>query len=184
MQEVVKKFSAVAEKAVSHLETEFSGLQVGRASAGLVENMMVEVYGMMQPLKAIAGISIPDARTVQIQPWDRGALAPIEKAIQNSELSINPVNNGVAIILNIPPLTEERRRDLVKVVGKISEDARISIRSARHDAMATLKKMEHDSALTEDELAKGEKQIQAKTDEMNGKIDTLAKKKEESLMTL
>ena len=184
MQAVVQKMSDDSVKAISHLEDEFSSLQVGRASSSLVENLMVDSYGTLQPMKAVASISIPDAKTVQIQPWDKSMLAALEKAIQNSDLNLNPVNNGASIILSIPPLTEERRRDLVKVVNQLSEDAKISVRNARHDAMSKLKKMEHDKELTEDDKKKGEKQIQEKTDEMNAKISELAKKKEQAIMTI
>lgn len=173
-----------SEKAISHLEDEFATLQVGRASSNLVENLLVESYGSTQPVKALASISIPDAKTIQIQPWDKSLLGAIEKGIRNSDLNLNPVNNGLSIILSIPPLTEERRRDLVKVVGQMAEDAKISIRNARHDAMGKMKKMEHDGDLTEDDRKRGEKQIQEKTDELNNKVADLAKKKEESIMKI
>mgnify|MGYP001614334644 FL=1 len=172
------------DKTVQHLDSEFSGLQVGRASAGLVENMMVEAYGSSQALKALASISVPDAKSVQIQPWDKGLLSAIEKAIQVSDLNINPVNNGLAIILNIPPLTEERRRDLVKVVGRLAEDARISIRNVRHEALTAVKRMEHEGEITEDEQGRAEKQIQEKLEAVNSAIESKTKQKEESLMTV
>ena len=173
-----------ATKAISHLEDEFTSLQVGRASSGLVENLMVESYGTMQPVKAVASISVPDAKTVQIQPWDKSILAAVEKAIRESDLNLNPVNNGLAVILAIPPLTEERRRDLVKVVGQLAEEAKISVRNARHEAINALKKMEHEKEIREDERSRAEKQIQEKTDELNTKITELAKKKEELIMKI
>ena len=172
------------QKALSHMEDEFAGLQVGRASSGLVDNLMVEAYGTMQPVKAVASISVPDAKTVQIQPWDKSMLGPIEKAIQNSDLNLNPVNNGASVILSIPPLTEERRRDLVKFVGKIAEDAKISVRNARHNALSTIKNLEHSGDITEDDKSRSEKQIQEKVDDLNNKIAELAKKKEDAIMTI
>jgi ribosome recycling factor len=171
-------------KVINHLKDEFAGLQIGRASAGLVEGLMVETYGSMQPLKAIASVSVPDARTIQIQPWDRGVLSVVEKAIRESDLNLNPSNNGLAIILSIPPLTEERRRDLVKVVGRMAEDARISVRNLRHDAMGVYKRQEHDGDMSEDERKRAEKVLQEKVDAVNLEINDLAKKKEEAIMTV
>lgn len=183
-QALIQKASQDFEAAIARLTEEFSKLQVGRASSGLVDGLMVEAYGSMQPIKSVASVSIPDARTIQIQPWDRSMLAGIEKAIQNSDLSINPVNNGLAIILNIPPLTEERRRDMVKIVNRLAEEAKISVRNIRHDVMTQLKKMEHESQITEDDRNRTEKQLQEKVDAVNTKIEQLANAKEEAVMTV
>lgn len=172
------------QKAIAHLKEEFAALQIGRASSSLVENLMVDAYGMTQPLKAVASISVPDGKTVQIQPWDKGMLAGVEKAIRDSELNLNPVNNGVAIILNIPPLTEERRRDLVKIVHRLAEEAKISVRNVRHDAMSTYKRMEGDGEMTEDDRNRSEKQLQEAVDATNKEIADLAKSKEEAIMTV
>ncbi len=172
------------DKVLNHLKDEFAKLQIGRASAGLVEGLLVEAYGMTQPMKSLASISIPDARTIQIQPWDRALLGAIEKAIENSDIDIRPTNNGVCIILSIPMLTEERRRDLVKVVGRMSEEARISVRNARHEAMTSFKRMEHEGEMSEDEQARNEKQLQECVEKVNAEIEDLAKKKEESILTL
>lgn len=181
---LVQKAQQDFSKTTAHLQEEFSKLQIGRASSGLVENLMVEAYGMMQTLKAVASVSIPDSRTIQIQPWDKSMLSAIEKAIQNSELSLNPVNNGLAVILNIPPLTEERRRDLVKIVSRLAEEAKISIRNIRHDVLSTFKRMEHEGEMTEDEQKGAEKALQEGVDAANAVIDDLVKKKEETIMTL
>lgn len=180
MQLPVKDF----DKTTSHLEEEFKKLQIGRASAGLVEGMMVEAYGSMQALKSVAGVSVPDAKTIQIQPWDRSMLAVIEKAIRVSDLNLNPVNNGLSIILSIPPLTEERRRDLAKVVNRLAEEAKISVRNIRHDYMGQLSKAEHDKEIPEDEKNRLEKQMQEKVDEINRTIEAMAKAKEQSIMTI
>lgn len=171
-------------KVLAHLEEEFKKLQIGRASAGLVEGIMVEAYGSMQTVKAIASVSVPDAKTIQIQPWDRGMLAAIEKAIHVSDLNLNPVNNGLALILKIPPLTEERRRDLVKVVNRLAEEAKISVRNIRHEFMTKIKKMEHDKEIAEDEMNRLDKQMQEKVDEINKKIDMMSKTKEQTVMTI
>jgi ribosome recycling factor len=138
----------------------------------------------MQPIKNVASVSIPDARTIQIQPWDKSMLAGIEKAIRDSDLNLNPTNNGLAVILNIPPLTEERRRDLVKVVGRMAEEARIAVRNLRHEAMAAFKKMEHEEQMSEDERKGAENALQTEVDAVNKQIDELSKKKEEAIMTI
>ncbi|MFA6024476.1 MAG: ribosome recycling factor [Candidatus Gracilibacteria bacterium] len=171
-------------KAIEHLSDEFNKLQIGRASSGMVDTLMVESYGVMQPIKNLASVSIPDARTIQIQPWDRSTLAGIEKAIRDSDLNLNPSNNGLAVMLNIPPLTEERRRDLVKVVGRMSEEAKIAVRNLRHEAMAVFKKMEHAEEMSEDERKGAENALQEEVDAINKQIEELAKKKEDAIMTL
>lgn len=181
---LVQKTKQDFVKTLEHLGVEFNKLQVGRASSGMVDTLMVESYGVMQPIKNVASVSIPDARTVQIQPWDKSMLSGIEKAIRDSELNLNPSNNGLAIILSIPPLTEERRRDLVKVVGRMAEESRIAVRNLRHDAMTSFKKMEHDEEMSEDERKGAENALQAEVDATNKQIDELAKKKEESIMTI
>lgn len=184
IQDIVAASQAEFQKVENHLQEEYSRLQVGRANPSLVEGVMVEVYGSMQPLKAVAGISIPDARTIQIQPWDRGSLAPIEKAILASNLGLNPVNDGIVVRINIPQLTEERRKDLVKVVHKLAEEARISIRNYRQDAHSEFKKLRADSAITEDDQKLGEKLLQEKVDKANENIEHAAKAKEQDVMTI
>lgn len=172
------------DKTVGHLKDEFSRLQIGRASAALVEQLDVEVYGSKQPLKAIASISVPDAKTVQIQPWDKANLGPIEKAIQVSDINISPVNDGVVVRLSIPPLTEERRKDLTKVVHKLAEDARIAVRNARQKAHDSVKSKEKSSDITEDDARHADKLIQEKVDKANQQIEELAKAKEQDVMTV
>ncbi len=184
MSAVLSQAQASFSKVIAHLTDEFASLQIGRASAAMVEGLMVEAYGVVQPLKSVASVGVPDARTLQIQPWDKAMLASIEKAIRDSDLNLNPVNNGVAILLNIPNLTEERRKDLVKVLGRMAEEARISIRNARHEAMTTIKRQEHDGDIAEDERKRTEKQLQDKVDEANASINDMAKKKEEAIMTV
>lgn len=173
-------------KAIERLHEDFAGLQIGRASSALVESLSVETYGSHQPLKNVASISVPDAKTLFIQPWDRAALAAIEKAIRDSRLNLNPNNDGIRIVLNIPPLTEERRRDLTKLVSQMAEDAKISVRRHRQDAMNTCKRLakEADSGITEDEEKSFEKRLQEKVDEVNKTIEELSKKKETDIMTV
>lgn len=172
------------EKTLSHLNDEFSRLQVGRANPSLVEGVLVEAYGSTQPLKNLANIGVPDSKTLQVQPWDKSIMGAIEKAILQANLGLNPVNNGVALLINIPSLTEERRRDLVKVVHQLAEEARISIRNARQVAHAKFKSMAHDKEITEDEATGAEKRLQIKVDEYNGKISGAAKSKEDAVMTV
>lgn len=172
------------EKALAHLKDEYNRLQLGRANSALVENIIVDAYGSTQPLKGVASVSVPDPRTLQIQPWDKAVLGPIEKAISVSGLGLNPVNDGVCIRISIPALTQERRLDLVKVVKKLAEEAKIGIRTSRQDAHNGFKQLKADSAITEDELHTADKQLQAKVDEYNQKVDELAKSKEQDVMTV
>jgi len=171
-------------KAIEHLKSEYARLQIGRASAALVENIPVDVYGSPQPLKAIATISIPDPRSIQISPWDKKSLAAIEKGIVGVGLGLNPVNDGVCVRINIPPLTEERRKDLAKVVYKLAEDSKIIVRNKRQDCNTSFKKMKADSEITEDDLHMAEKKLQDKVDEVNKKIDEMSKSKEQEVMTV
>lgn len=179
---VFKNLEEQLLKVSDHLKEQYAGLQIGRAGAGLVERVMVDSYGTMQPLKAIASISVPDAKTIQIQPWDRSSLAAIEKAIQMSDIGLTPQNDGIVVRLNIPPLTEERRKELAKLVHKMAEEAKISVRAARQTAMDKVKSMQKASELTEDQLKTSEKRIQEKVDHTNSGIDESAREKEADVM--
>lgn len=172
------------EKAYTHLKSEFAKLQIGRASAALVEGILVDSYGSAQPMKSVANISIPDAKTINIQPWDRSMIAAIEKAIRDANVGLNPNNNGAMVILNIPPLTEERRKDLAKVVGKLAEEAKIGVRTARQAVHNKFKHMKDEGEITEDDLRLGEKKLQERVDEYNKKIEESAKQKEQDIMTV
>ncbi len=171
-------------KAIDHLKAEYTKLQLGRATSSLVEDVKVEAYGTTQPLKALANISIPDPKTIQIQPWDKGVLNQIEVGIQNAGLNLNPVNDGNFIRINIPPLTEERRSELTKHVHKLAEDARISIRNARQTAHEAFKKLEADKEISEDEMHNANKMLQDEVDKANNEIEELAKQKEQDIMTV
>ena len=180
LQETIQKFQA----ALDYLHSEYVKIQTGRANASLVENIMVENYGTMMPLKGLANISIPESKQIVIQPWNRDQLPEIEKVIRDSDLGLNPINDGVVIRLVLPPLTEERRSELVKLVHKYAEDARISIRNSRHDAINHLKNLEKEKQISEDELKINEKEIQEKVDEFNKKVEEDAKRKEGDVMTV
>lgn len=172
------------EKSLHHLQEEFSRLQVGRANPSLVEHIMVEAYGGQQPIKNLASINVPEARSLSIQPWDKSVLADIEKAISASGLGLNPINNGSALLINIPSLTEERRKELAKIVHTLAEEARISIRGARQNAHSKFKSLQQEKKITEDEATGAEKKLQEKVDEVNKKVADLAKAKEEAVMTV
>jgi len=184
--DLLRTLEAELAKAVEHFKHELSGLQIGRASAALVEDIQAEVYGAHQSVKNIASISVPEPKTLFIQPFDKTTLKNIEKAIQDSSLGLNPSNDGERIILNIPPMTEERRRSLAKLVGDMAENARITVRRVRQDAMNTAKRLakEDESDVTEDQAKGFEKQAQEKVDATNKEVDEIAKKKEGDIMTV
>jgi len=175
----ISSFTADADKLLQHLYGEFGKLQTGRANATLVEHIEVESYGQRMPLKAVASISVQDAKTIVIQPWDKSALQSIEKAIQIANIGINPVNDGTLVRLNLPPMTTERREQLKKIVHMLSEESRISIRQARQKALDAIKQEPNET------LRKSlETQLQKEVDAMNAKIDDGRKKKEEEVMKI
>jgi ribosome recycling factor len=171
-------------KAIEALEHEFTGLRTGRAAVGFVDNVQVEAYGSRMPLKQVATVSTPDARTLMIQPFDKSMLAAIEKSILSANLGMTPSNDGKLIRLNIPPLTEERRKDLVKMAKKMAEDSRISIRNSRRHANDDIKKTEKDKEISEDDREKATKHVQEITDKYVKEIDTLLAKKEKDIMEI
>lgn len=172
------------QKALIYLKNEFARLQVGRASPALVEDLKIEAYGGLQPLKGLASVSVPDPKTLQIQPWDKSLLGTIERAIQSANLGLNPINDGRVLRLPMPPLTEERRKELVKVVHQMAENAKISIRNARGSAHSAFKIMEEGKEISEDERRLSEKHLQEKVDSANKEVEEIAKKKEQDIMTI
>jgi ribosome recycling factor len=184
MQSVLKDCETKMNKAISSLEKEFSRLRTGRAATGLVEDVLVDYYGTLTPLNQLASISVPDSRTIAIQPWDRNAFSSVEKAIMKSDLGLNPVNDGKVIRINIPPLTEERRRDLVKLAKKYAEDAKVAIRNIRREANDAIKKMKNSKELTEDEMHKGQDEVQKLTDSYVEKCDLVLEIKEKEIMEI
>lgn len=173
----IARFQAQAESIVKFLHSEFSKLQTGRANAALIEHIDVDAYGQKVELRTIAGISVTDARTMVIQPWDRSVLGAVEKALLQAKLGTAPVNDGTVLRINLPPMTEERRRDLAKVVQKLSEDGRISIRKARQEAHDAIK-----SEKDEDVRETLQKELQKVVEIANAKIAESAKMKEEEVM--
>lgn len=182
MEELKRNAEERMRKAITALERDFSGLRTGRASAALIENIKVDYYGVPTPLHQVGSVSVPDSRTITIQPWDRGAFALVEKAIHKSDLGLNPVNDGKIIRISIPPLTEERRKDLVKVARKYTEECKVAIRNIRRDANEALKKLEKDKSLSEDDGKKAQDFIQKLTDGYVAQSDKLAQMKEKEIM--
>lgn len=172
------------EKAIATLEREFGRLRTGRASTNLVDNIKVDYYGTPTPISQLASVAVPDSRTITIQPWDRGAFGGVEKAILKSDLGLTPVNDGKIIRISIPPLTEERRKELGKVARKYGEEAKVAVRNVRRDANDQLKKLEKDKAISEDELKKATDDVQKLTDKFVAKVDDKCQAKEKEIMDL
>lgn len=172
------------QKSLDSLHGAFGSVRTGRANAKVLDRIMVEYYGSQTPINQIAGIKSPDAHMLVIEPWDKGALKAIEKAIQESDLGVTPSNDGGVIRLPFPALTEERRKELVKQCKSYAEEARVSIRNARRDANNALSKAEKDGELTEDDVRSGEAAIQKLTDQFIGDVDASLKKKEEEVMEI
>lgn len=172
------------EKALIALEKDFTKLRTGRASASLVEDIKAEYYGTLTALPQMASIAVPDSRTITIQPWDKGAFGPVEKALLKSDLGLTPMNDGKVIRITIPPLTEDRRKDLSKVAKKYTEDAKVALRNIRRDVNEGLKKLEKDKAVSEDELKKAMEDVQKLTDSFVAKADAKAVAKEKEIMEI
>ncbi|MDR2573450.1 MAG: ribosome recycling factor [Desulfovibrio sp.] len=172
------------EKAMAVLMRDFSKLRTGRASTALVEDIKADYYGTPTPIGQMASIAVPDSRTITIQPWDKGGLAAVEKALLKSDLGLTPVNDGKIVRIVMPPLTEERRKELVKVARKYSEESRIAVRNVRRDANENLKKFEKDKQITEDELKKGAEDVQKLTDRFVADVDKKCVAKEKEIMDI
>jgi ribosome recycling factor len=169
-------------KALDHTRSEFSTIRTGRAAPALVETLRVDFYGTEVEMREVAGIKVPEARLMVITPYDKGSLKAIEKAILNSDLSINPSNDGTVIRLSIPPLTEERRKELVKVAHHKAEDGRVSVRNLRRGARKDLESLEKDGDISTDELDRAEKELERVTHEFIADIDHVLQRKEEELL--
>ena len=179
-----KEYSRKMERPLDHLEEDFDAVRAGRANAKVLDRITVEYYGSETPLNGVATISTPDARTLVIQPWDNKLLKEIQKAIQLSDLGINPQNDGKVIRLVFPQLTEERRKDLAKQVKKYAEDAKVAMRNIRRDGMDYVKKLKKNSEITEDDQKKAEKDLQDLLDKNIKRVDAALAAKEKELMSL
>lgn len=172
------------EKALAALDRDFAKLRTGRATTTLVDGIKADYYGTPTPISQMASVAVPDSRTITIQPWDKGGIGAVEKAILKSDLGLTPINDGKIIRINIPPLTEERRKDLVKVARKYGEDAKVAVRNVRRDANDSLKKSEKDKEITEDALKRSTEEVQKLTDRYVGEIDARCQAKEKEIMEI
>lgn len=177
-------YTAKMDKTLDVLKNQFASVRAGRANAGVLDQVTVEYYGVETPINQIGSITSPDPRTLVIEPWDKGLLKEIEKAIQMSDVGINPQNDGKLIRLIFPQLTEERRKELTKQIKKYGEESKVAVRNVRRDAMDVIKNMKKNSEITEDDQKNAEKDLQKVTDDYVKKVDDLCAKKEKELMEL
>ena len=184
MLDALKSYEGKMQKSIDSVAADFAAVRAGRANASVLDRIMVDYYGSPTPIQQIAAISSPDPRALVITPWDGSALKSIEKAIQNSDLGINPQNDGRTIRLNFPQLTEERRKELAKQVKKYSEEAKVAMRNIRRDGMDYIKKLKKNSEITEDEQKKAEKDLQDMLDKYIKKADEALAAKEKELMAI
>ena len=184
MKEILKEYDGKMQKTVDVVVADFASVRAGRANAAVLDKITVDYYGSTTPINQVAAISSPDPRTLLIKPWDASLLKAIEKAIQVSDLGINPQNDGSSIRLSFPQLTEERRKELTKQVKKYAENGKVAIRNIRRDAMDKLKAKQKKSEITEDELKDYEKELQDMTDKRCKQLDDLSAKKETELMAV
>ena len=184
MKEVFNAAKEKMTKTVNVLVNEFGSIRAGRANASVLDKVQVDYYGVPTPINQMAAVSVSEARILVIQPWDKSTLTPIYKAIQASDIGINPTNDGSVIRLVFPPLTEDRRKELAKEIKKLAEDSKVAVRSIRRDSIDKLKKMQKASEITEDDLKDGEEELQKITDDFIKNIDKEAEKKEKEVMEI
>jgi ribosome recycling factor len=182
MKDVFANARARMTKALEALEHNLSVLRTGRANAGMLNKVHVDYYGSSMGITQLANVTVPDARSLVIQPYDRGALNAIEKAIRDSDLGLNPTNKGDALYISVPTLTEERRRDLVKNAKTYAEEARVAVRNARHDAIKVIQQMEKDKTASQDESKRGQAEVQKITDEFIARVDKTLEAKEHEIL--
>lgn len=182
VKDVLEKTKSLMAKSVEHTKDQISKVRTGRATSSLIDSLTFEYYGAPTPISQGAGISVPDARTIIVQPFDRSTLNDIEKAIRTADLGFNPQNDGTIIRIPVPPLTEERRKEYVKMCKKYAEDGKVAIRNIRRDQIDTLKKLEKSKEVSEDVRKRGEDDIQKQTDNFIKEVDTILNKKESELM--
>ena len=182
LQDVLNDTEESMQKAIEAFRRELSKVRTGRANLSLLDGVKVEYYGTPTPLNQVATLNVADARLITVKPWEKNMIPVIEKAIRGSDLGLNPVADSDLVRLPIPPLTQERRKDLVKVIKKMTEDARVAVRAARRDGNDMLKSLEKDKDISEDDSQRGQKQIQELTDKYVAQVDELGTKKEEEIM--
>ena len=184
MKEIQNKLQQQMEKTIEALKHEFSTIRAGRANAQMLDKIRVDYYGTPTPINQIGSISVPEPRTLVINPWDKSAMKDIETAIRNSDLGLNPTNDGEVIRLNVPALTEERRIELTKKAKKAAEEFKVRIRNERRDANDKLKKLEKEGEITEDDLKKAQDNVQKMTDKYTKEVDVLLEVKEKDIMAV
>ena len=182
IKDVIDNMNLHMDKSIESLRKEYQRVRTGRASTSLLDEVKVDFYGSISPVNQVATLAVPEARTITIQPWDPKMIQPIEKAIMNANLGITPANDGKVIRLNLPPLTEERRKDIVKQLKRDAEDAKVALRNIRRDAIDALKKLEKDKQISEDELKRAEKEVQDFTNSHVSKTDEVLLHKEKEVM--
>ncbi len=184
MQQIFQVSQEKMDKSINSLLSEYATIRAGRATPAVLDKISVDYYGSPTPIQQMAAISVPEPRTILITPWDKSTLRDIEKAILTSDLGLNPQNDGTSLRLNFPPLTEERRRELVKTVYKYAEEAKVAVRSIRRDGLEKLKDMKKKSEITEDDMKNAEKKMQDLTDKSCKEVDSIAAKKEKEIMEI
>lgn len=184
MKEVLKKNDERMQRRIDHLVEEYKSIRAGRANAAVLDKVTVDYYGVPTPVNQLSSLSVTEARTLTIQPYDASSLRAIEKAIQMSEVGINPQNDGKVIRLVFPPLTEDKRKEIAKDIAHIAEDTKVQIRNVRRDTLEKLKAMKKDGELTEDDLKDGEKKVQKSTDNFIKEVDAVADKKKKEIMEI
>ncbi|MDA8123208.1 MAG: ribosome recycling factor [Deltaproteobacteria bacterium] len=182
MEALQKDTSGKMTRSIESFRKELGKVRTGRASFSLVDGIKVDYYGTLTPLQQVGTLSVPESRLITVTPWDAKMIGPIEKAIQSSGLGLNPVNDGKIVRIPIPPLTEERRKDLVKLVKKMAEDARVAVRNVRREAIERIKEKEKKKEISEDDMKRGQDRIQKETDAFIRKIDEILKAKEQEIM--
>ncbi len=184
MKDVLKKNDERMQRRIDHLVEEFKSIRAGRANAAVLDKVTVDYYGVPTPINQLSSISVPEARTLVIQPYDASSLKSIEKAIQMSDVGINPQNDGKVLRLIFPPLTEDKRKEIAKDIAHIAEDSKVQVRNVRRDTVEKLKKMKKNGELTEDDLKDGEKKVQKSTDNFIKEIDSITEKKKKEIMEI
>jgi len=184
MQDVLKKNDERMQRRIDHLVDEYKTIRAGRANAAVLDKVTVDYYGVPTPINQLSSISVTEARTLIIQPYDASSLKSIEKAIQMSDVGINPQNDGKIIRLIFPPLTEDKRKEIAKDIAHIAEDSKVQVRNVRRDTIEKLKAMKKSGELTEDDLKEGEKKVQKSTDKFIKEIDSIADKKKKEIMEI
>ncbi|MBC6003723.1 MAG: ribosome recycling factor [Paeniclostridium sordellii] len=182
--QVKKQLEEKMSRTIEALKTEFTTIRAGRANAQMLDKIRVDYYGTPTPINQVGAISVPEPRTLMINPWDKTAMPEIEKAIRNSDLGLNPTNDGQVIRISVPALTEERRKELAKQASKVAEEFKVRLRNERRDANDKLKKMEKEGEITEDDLKKSQDEVQKVTDKFIKEVDSLLKAKEQDIMAV